>query len=322
MTSLDSLLMSVVEDPGDHASWFFLADFLEEQGWGPEAELTRIRETLRRWNPAHTNDAAMEKRMQDLLLAGVRPIMPSLRVDLGWNVEMTFHLIPPGTFWMGRRLPDGESGQYDNELPRHPVRLTQGFWLGRTPVTTRQWHAAMHPDTNPPEEDHPITGVSWLHVVRLCSVLRDRHELDFRLPSEAEWEYACRAGTTSPFHSGSTEADALRAGWHQSSSRSGPQPVGRKEPNAWGLQDMHGNVWEWCLDGKRNYRTNMEVDPVHELELGTARVLRGGSYQNNWTDARSACRGWANHGETASHWGCRLAIPLKPGSALRLPLAE
>ena len=137
MTSLDSLLMSVVEDPGDHATWFFLADFLEEQGWGPEAELTQIRETLRRWNPAQPSDSLMERRVQELLMAGVRPIMPRLRVDLGWDVEMMFQLIPPGTFWMGRSSSDGESSQYDNELPRHQVRLTRGFWLGQTPVTNR-----------------------------------------------------------------------------------------------------------------------------------------------------------------------------------------
>jgi uncharacterized protein (TIGR02996 family) len=303
----DTLLSALAADPGDEAAWLALADSLEEQGLEQEAELTRLREWLRRAPLRAPHRTRTERRVQQLLAEGVRPVMPSYVLPLARGIELTFVLIPPGRFWMGS--PGGESGRYENESPRHQVDLTRPFWLATTPITQRQWKAIMRlPGSQHRGADRPVTRMSWYECLDVCRQLTERASRPLRLPTEAEWEYACRAGTTTPFYSGADEDSANKVGWHKNTPSERTQQTGRKQPNAWGLCDMHGNVWEWCLDGKRRYQSESIVDPVCELEEDTARVLRGGSCDNAFPDARAACRGWANHAERAGHWGCRLAI--------------
>ncbi len=307
---LDSLLTALADDPGDDCAWLALADVFEEADLPQQAELTRLREWLRKASFRSRGRRDREQRMQQLLAAGVRPIVPELIVSVDHQTRLEFCLIPPGSFWMGS--PRRQSFRYPNEGPRHFVRLTRGFWLGRTALTVQQWQTITNapPNLRDRSADLPATGLSWDMLREACRSLRSRTGLPFRLPTEAEWEYACRATTRTPFCSGSTQEDANRVGWHMVDSKREQHPVELKEPNAWGLFDMHGSVWEWCLDGRRPFSLDDQTDPVYELEYRTIRVLRGGSFENRYTDATSSCRGWAEPQESAPHWGARLALSL------------
>lgn len=207
-----------------------------------------------------------------------------------------FVFIAPGTFFMGS--PEEEFGRYADE-PLHRVTLTQGFFLQTTPVTQRQWKAVMgaNPSSFPDRAlERPVDGVSWHDcqdfIRRLNAVGKHR----YRLPTEAEWEYACRAGSSTAFCNGDitpSEAQldpALDAvGWYRLNSDGTPQPVARKTPNAWGLYDMHGNLCEWCEDWYGPYPQGHVMDPVN-TRAGDGRVCRGGSWASGAANCRSAAR--------------------------------
>jgi formylglycine-generating enzyme required for sulfatase activity len=195
-----------------------------------------------------------------------------------------------------------EVGRESNET-QHRVKITKGFWMGKYEVTQKQYRAVM--GTNPSHFDrggsYPVDSVSWEDAVAFCAKVKERTGLELRLPTEAEWEYACRAGTTTAYYTGDTGRDLARAGcfdgnaergfkiWKWDRRRQEPRSVGWFEPNAWGLYDMHGNVWEWCADGYRAYSTETEVDPVGP-ETGSNRVVRGGSWRYDAQFCRSARR--------------------------------
>jgi formylglycine-generating enzyme required for sulfatase activity len=159
--------------------------------------------------------------------------------------------------------------------------------------------------TNPSHFDrggsYPVDSVSWEDAVAFCAKVKERTGLELRLPTEAEWEYACRAGTTTAYYTGDTEAELARAGCFAGNSERGikiwkwdrrrwePRSVGWFEPNRWGLYDMHGNMWEWCADWYGKYPTGMVVDPLGPAN-GSLRVLRGGSWDSNAQYCRSANR--------------------------------
>ncbi len=223
---------------------------------------------------------------------------------------MTLVPIPAGSFMMGS--PSGESDRYDDET-QHRVTLTRGFLMSATEVTQAQYEAVM--GSNPSEfkgASRPVEMVSWYDAVRFCNALSEREGLTaayrisgensapevtwnldadgYRLPTEAEWEYACRAGTTTRFHSGNSDSDLELVGWYSGNSNQQTQDVGTKQPNAWGLYDMHGNVWEWCWDRYGDYGGNA-TDPAGPGS-GSARVLRGGGWSDGAQFCRSAYRYW------------------------------
>jgi formylglycine-generating enzyme required for sulfatase activity len=214
-------------------------------------------------------------------------------VDLG-GLEMKFAPIPAGSFLMGS--PEDEEGGTEDESPQHPITITQDFHLSVYPVTQAQWRAVMG---SVPEglkgDGHPVTLVSWLDCLEFCRRLRQRTGGRYRLPSEAEWEYACRAGTTTPFHFGETISADLANYYSEEVYGSGQKgkyrqkttPAGVFPPNAWGLFDMHGNVYEWCDDWyhERYYQESSEEDPPGPRQ-GTHRVIRGGA----WSEAPALCR--------------------------------
>ena len=208
-------------------------------------------------------------------------------VSVGEPIPVSFRMrwIPPGTFWMGS--PEGEEGRYDDEV-RHRVRLTEGYWLGETPCTQGLWKVVN--GDNPSEfngDEHPVEKVSWDDTQTFLQKLNAlRPGLDVGLPTEAQWEYACRAGTQEARY-GELEAVA----WFGGNASHTTHPVGLKAPNAWGLHDTLGNVWEWCQDYYDDYQVVGEVTENRVgLSKGVYRVLRGGGWSRSARLVRAACR--------------------------------
>ncbi len=209
---------------------------------------------------------------------------------------------PPGGFLMGS--PEQEEGRDDDEV-QHAVVLTQGFRLGVTPVTIGQFRE-LEPDHEAGEAaDLPVADVSWYEAQLFARWLRAD------LPTEAEWEWACREDTTTRFWSGDAKEDLDRVGWYGENSKNSRHPVAEKESTAHGLYDMHGNVLEWCRDWFGPYEVKDEgvVDPPGALR-GSARVMRGGSYWDFARWCRSACRGGLVPTVRDGNIGFRLRLPL------------
>ncbi len=190
--------------------------------------------------------------------------------------------------------------RYDNSFPKekpaHAVTLTRPFYMGKYTVTQEQYQQVA--GTNPSNfkgNGYPVEQVSWSEAQKFCMKLSEKADQGFRLPTEAEWEYACRAGTSTTHHSGDTEKDLARVAWYGANSKNKMHPVGQKEPNAFGLYDMHGNVWQWCQDWYEEgyYAKSPPEDPEGPAQ-GDSRVWRGGS----WCDAaQGACRTTARMGD-------------------------
>ena len=227
--------------------------------------------------------------------------------DLGDGIRLEMVLIRGGSFEMGS--PEDELGHSDSESPQHTITVPT-FFMGRYPVTQAQWRqvAGFEPvnkdlETDPSRfkgDNLPVERVSWHNAVEFCNRLEQRTKRLYRLPSEAEWEYACRAGTQTPFHFGETITDKL-ANYNAPKTygrgtkgeyRGETTPVGTFSPNAFGLHDMHGNVWEWCLD---NWHGNYEGAPTDGRAWIDAKdskiyVLRSGSWDMSPRSCRSAQR--------------------------------
>ena len=204
------------------------------------------------------------------------------------GVAFPFRWAPAGEFLMGSSA--GEEGRDEAEV-RHPVVLTRGFWILETEVTQAMYAAVTK--TNPSEfngENLPVDTVSWFDANAFCAewakAARLPSSIAARLPSEAEWEYACRAGTLGPYY-----LPIESSGWIGEPTESGgTHPVGEKEPNDWGLYDMHGNLWEWTADGWYDFSGERQTDPRGTAD-GEVRVDRGGCWDSRPNEARSAYRG-------------------------------
>ena len=200
------------------------------------------------------------------------------------GIEMVW--CPPGAFEMGS--PGSEEGRFDNET-QHRVTLTKGFWMAKTETTQGQWESVM--GDNPSHfkgMDLPVETVSWDDVQGWLGKMNERHPLPagwkWELPTEAQWEYACRAGTETAF-----AGDLDEMAWYVGNSGSNTNPVETKKANAWGLHDMHGNVWEWCRDWYGDYPSGVASDPKGSA-AGSLRVSRGGSWRYYAAFCRSAYR--------------------------------
>jgi formylglycine-generating enzyme required for sulfatase activity len=195
--------------------------------------------------------------------------------------------IAPGTFWMG----DSREGMVTT------VHITRGYWLGKYVVTQGQWQALLGGNPSHFKEmgkNAPVENVSWDDATDFCWRINERERslgrlpagYEYRLPTEAEWEYACRAGTTGDF-GGDGAIDDM--GWYADNSDQHTQAVGQKQANAWGLYDMHGDVWEWCSDWYGPYAGGVATDPTGP-KSGTSRVYRGGCWFIVAEHCRSAFR--------------------------------
>jgi uncharacterized protein (TIGR02996 family) len=315
-----AFLEEIRKHPEEDQTPLILADWLEENEDYRRAELLRVHLELRAsccQPDRHPERAEQQARLIALLAEGVRPCVPRQKVALGAGLEMEFVWIPPGTFLMGS--PPGEAKRQDDET-QHRVTLSRGFHLGSCPVTQAQWKAVMGSNPSRLEgDDLPVGGVLWNDCVAFCKRLGKLAGNRFRLPTEAEWEYACRAGSTTPYWFGDRASrggflglgreDVLeRYAWYRANSGRQTKPVGQKEPNAWGLFDVHGGVWEWCSDRYLPYPEGDIVDPQvdpqrtpeDEQEFGRdafdrldeafPRVFRGGSWDSYPWQCRAACR--------------------------------
>lgn len=223
------------------------------------------------------------------------------RVNLGKGVVLEFVTIPAGSFPMGS--PNG----YDNERPVHRVHMTHGFELGKFEVTQGQWQTVMGGNPsyfNYCGKDCPVEFVSWNNVQQFLAKMNDRKDgYWYRLPTEAEWEYAARAGTTGDY---AGNLDAM--GWHGENSAGRTHPVGEKQANPWGLHDMHGNVWEWVNDWyEGNYYARSTLKVPQGPSSGRIRVNRGGSWYGDRRSCRSANRGRCSPDSRSCLLGFRLA---------------
>jgi formylglycine-generating enzyme required for sulfatase activity len=271
--------------------------------------------------PSHvlTADQAEELRarfgagtLTDKPATGALPL-PPIRLDLGEGVFLDLVGIPPGRFTMGSPL--NEEGHNNDEV-EHNVKISRPFYLGRHLISQAQYEQAMK--SNPSyfkDPALPVETVSWFDAVSFCEELFTRFGKPFRLPTEAEWEYACRAGTTTPFNTGATmntdqanfDGKFTFGGSLESLSRWRTTPVGSFSPNSWGLYDMHGNVWEWCSDWYGEYTQTPVTDPQGP-PVGAIRILRGGSWFHGPADCRSAQREALDPGRRHSPYGFRVAM--------------
>jgi formylglycine-generating enzyme required for sulfatase activity len=241
---------------------------------------------------------------------------PSNQQFVSNSVGMKFVYISPGSFIMGS--PSGEPERHPDEA-RHQVSLSKGFYLGMTEVTHRQWNDVMgnNPSAfNECGEDCPVESVSWHEVQKFIRKLNDMEEKSvYRLPTEAEWEYACRAGTETLFSYGnclSTDQANFdgRRTLHACSNgkyRESPLPVATFPANSWGLYDMHGNVWEWCLDWYGKKLSGDVADPTG-ASAGKYKVIRGGSWFSVDHDCRSANRDRSSPHLELDHTGFRVLM--------------
>lgn len=197
----------------------------------------------------------------------------------------------------------GANNGLGDDKPVHSVRISQGFWMSKTEVTQAQWERVM--GNNPSRfkgSNNPVERVSWNKCQDFVNKLNNSISGgDFRLPTETEWEYACRSGTTGDY-AGNLDSMA----WYSRNSEGKTHSVGEKRSNAWGLHDMHGNVWEWCHDGKRSHRSITQNDPVGAS--GSSRVLRGGSWNFEAEYCRSASRLTRNPSFSEHHYGFRVVV--------------
>jgi uncharacterized protein (TIGR02996 family) len=300
-----AFLAALHAEPNDEATWLALADWLEEDGQADRAELVRLVRHLRTLPVMEVTPerAGLEGRVAELLNAGVRPVVPEVVNSIG----MRLALIPPGRFRMGS--PSGEQERGGDEKA-HEVGITRPFYLGVFPVTQGQWRAVMgnNPSAFQDGNDFPVERVSWEDAqafLENLAALPDEKEKGwhYRLPSEAEWEYACRDGASSstPFCFGKSLSSAqanFNGEYPYGGAGEGPHlgrtcPAGSYRPNAWGLFDLHGNVWEWCEDWYASdyYGNSPAKDPLGPSN-GSNRVLRGGSWGGYGQSCRAARRSW------------------------------
>ncbi|VTU00331.1 sulphatase-modifying factor protein : Uncharacterized protein OS=Candidatus Entotheonella sp. TSY2 GN=ETSY2_30205 PE=4 SV=1: Pkinase: FGE-sulfatase [Gemmataceae bacterium] len=241
--------------------------------------------------PAEPPKPRDETKKDQLAADRIRTAGERFTIKLPGNLPLTFAWCPPGAFQMGSTRADANP----DERPAHTVALTKGFFIGIYPVTQAQWKAALMPrePSNFAGPDRPVEQVLWEESQKFCRQLTRnlKGRGVVRLPTEAEWEYACRAGTDTEYHTGDGEDALARAGWYEANSGGETHPVGQRDPNAWGLHDMHGNVWEWCGDWYAEYTTDPLTDPTGAAD-GANRVFRGGGWGDPAKFCRSTYRSW------------------------------
>ncbi len=223
-------------------------------------------------------------------------------------------LVPPGWFQMGS--PEDDSLAYKDEWPRQSVVFERALWVAETPVTQGQYTALVgeNPTQYKTGPDHPVESVTYYCTQQWCAALNAHEETPedsaYRLPSEAEWEYFCRAGTTTRWWSGDDEQDLAGVAWFGEGWTDGRHhPVGQLAPNAWGLYDLHGNICEWCHDRLRTYGTDQVRSPLGRGTNDDGYAVRGGAFGDAARFTRAAYRGTGMPEWPARSRGFRIVRP-------------
>jgi formylglycine-generating enzyme required for sulfatase activity len=256
------------------------------------------------------------------LLALLHPAKAQAPKEITNSIGMKLVLVPKGTFMMGS--PESEQGRNENEN-QHEVTISKDYYLGVYEVTQAEYQQVM--TTNPSyfqgekikgdSSPHPVEQVSWNDAVEFCKRLSGLPEEKkagrvYRLPTEAEWEYACRAGSTTAYSFGESSQSLGDYAWFNGNGNFPTHPVGQKKPNAWGLYDVHGNVFEWCSDRLGEYPKGAVSDPAGPEE-GSPRVIRGGCWYNGAAGCRSASRNREDPSGRAFALGLRVALSSQSG---------
>lgn len=242
-------------------------------------------------------------------VASPAPASPAVRVVADLGLELI--RVAPGTFTMGSAVDEPERNKAEG--PRMTVTISREFWLGKTEVTQAQYEAVTgaNPSTfNTGDKSLPVERVSWIAAMAFCRKLTERERAagrlrdgeSYTLPTEAEWEYACRAGTTTAY---TDEPES--ASWHEANSEGHTHPVATKRANPWGFHDLPGNVLEWCYDWYGNYPGGAVTDPSGP-ERGHYRIARGGSWRTGARLGRSAARSGGSAGREDYTIGFRVAL--------------
>jgi formylglycine-generating enzyme required for sulfatase activity len=242
----------------------------------------------------------------------------NLVIALDGGVKMEFVLIRPGSFMMG-----SDKSHFPDERPAHKVTITKPFYLGIYEVTQKQWMTLLEENPSffkkgpkfPKGQNHPVEDVSWALCRNFLEKLNAKVKgYEFRLPTEAEWEYACRAGTTNKYSFGDSAAALGDYAWYGANSGSQTHPVGGRKPNAWGLYDMYGNVWEWCNDNYGPYSGPAVSDPAGPgSSPGTGHVVRGGAWNSSPDHVSSTFRDTGpGSDDLMSYYGFRCAAASEP----------
>jgi len=262
--------------------------------------------------PGKTQTAPLQKK------AAEQAKMPLEKtIDLGSDVNMVLVYIPAGEFEMGS--PATELERYSDE-GQHHIKLAKAFYMGKFEVTQLQYRILMNENNSKFGGDKlPIENLNWYEAGRFLKKLSDKTGLKFRLPTEAEWEYACRAGTATAFNTGTT-LDSDFANYNAKTAYADGLTgkylartieVGSYQPNAFGLYDMHGNVWEWCSDiyEENYYKISPLIDPKGPQE-GSSRVIRGGAWDEKAYKCRSADRGYRKVKADKANIGFRAVLDI------------
>ncbi len=280
-----------------------------------------IQAVSQKWPAAQRFAQDLLGRLYDHLPAPSEDLFRWIEVRDG-RVEL-WREIPAGSFVMGN--PEGEEESYDSERPQHEVLVRSSFRMAAVPVTIAQY-TAFDPEHRAQHRSrlHPVESVTWYEAYAFCRWLSSRLALTrgARLPSEEEWEYACRAGSQTRYWNGDDESDLAAVGWYGANAKGRTHQVGRRPANRWGLYDVHGNVWEWTASGWTDdysgREAGVEVDPsaVDPADLvapsGAGRVARGGSFRSEGRDARTAYRGHGVPNDADGGRGFRVCLPTAP----------
>ena len=265
-----------------------------------------------------------------------------LTLDLGKKVTMKLALLPAGEFMMGSKLsaeevarrfaPRGDlstvvgkitAGDFTDEHPRRQVTISTPFYMGVTEVTQAQWKALKNSQPwsgkayAKDKANHATSYISWNDATAFCKMLSKKTKHTVRLPTEAEWEYACRAGTVTAFNYGDDSSKLDDYAWYRGniyeSKEKYAHSVGAKKPNAWGLYDMHGNVYEWCSDWYADSYANADAREPKGPATGKERVVRGGSWRSIPPYCRAARRTRFSPSSRSATFGFRVVVESGPG---------
>ncbi len=279
-------------------------DLMVEGGLANYSEVIEIISEILSTRPKHEATISLLRELHS------KPVS----VDIGNGIQIQLVLVPQGEFSMGS--PDNEQGREANEGPQRAVKITSPFWMAVTEVTQVQYQTIIGNNSGAtPNVEYPVE-VSWNEAANFCDKLSGIIGHSVRLPSEAEWEYACRAGTTTRFSFGDNENLIGDYAWFRTNAydidENYAHAVAHKKPNPWGLYDMHGNLWEWCNDwyGDKNSSTETLIDP-NGPSSGEYRVLRGGSWFSAARHCRSASRYWLAPDGKENIVGFRVVVDVK-----------